>query len=148
MPWNKDSIFQCTRRCIARVNASKVHTILHFQYLLQLTWQITLWNYAPVNSNCTQKSKQSVIYTITFYEKAAYHHEQRAKKVGSNSPGLVDFAISRVVTKGQGPGISPGYSEHGPWLLSSLNETKRAHLWKTQRLSIKLNASFICSRFK
>ena len=29
--------------------------------------------------------------------------------------------LSRVVTKGRGPGISPGYSEHGPQLLSSLN---------------------------
>ena len=28
---------------------------------------------------------------------------------------------SRVVTKGRGPGISPGYSEHDPRLLSSLN---------------------------
>ena len=31
------------------------------------------------------------------------------------------FYKNRVVTKGQGPGISPGYSEHGPRLLSSLN---------------------------
>ena len=68
-----------------------------------------------------KKANKMLIYTITFCEKAAYHYGQRAKKVGSNSPELADFAISRVVTKGQGPGISPGYSEHGPWLLSSLN---------------------------
>ena len=33
----------------------------------------------------------------------------------------VSKSIPRVVTKGRGPGISPGYSEHGPRLLSSLN---------------------------
>ena len=30
------------------------------------------------------------------------------------------LCITRAVIKRRGPGISPGYYEHGPWLLSSL----------------------------
>ena len=37
---------------------------------------------------------------------------------------VFSFAPHRAVIKGQGPGISPGYYERGPWLLSKENKRK------------------------
>ena len=72
-----------------------------------MEWKTIKWlNLSKNKVSYTNGQKKSYSYMLTFATIILW---------------LEFYATNRVVTKGRGPGISPGYSEHGPRLLSSLN---------------------------